>query len=104
MPDDERWSFVLPSTRKANFGQQVISTVAQYLQQRQEADSRIQQAQIQYDPKTPLSFQVTVKCIGKDKDTIVTTIKNDLDVLLACFIIEPPPKSVWDWIRENPYK
>ncbi len=107
MPGEQwRWSFALPYSKKANFVQNIVHTVHQYLRQREDADGRLQFT-VTNDPETAMLLWVTASYDGYslDRNALMACIQHDIEVLLACFIVDPvQPKSVWDWIRENPYK
>ncbi len=61
--------------------------------------------EMEEDPTTPARVHVRASGFMPRDETVFAKIERDVQNVLNNLIVPPsPPKSVWQWIRENHYK
>lgn len=61
---------------------------------------------ISEDPHSPDCILISGRKVGwNPRDAVFACVERDIQAMLNNLIVPPaPPKSVWTWLRENPYK
>jgi hypothetical protein len=108
-----RGHFLIP-TADAQFRARVLHSVVSYLRLMENVTGASSgglgiRLMIEDDPDSPRGMFVHATWFGTDRaEFLEKTIERDVQNLINNTLIPPepprPPKSVWQWLQENPYK